>query len=229
MTSSANNEDIVINSLVDNELDHDERAALLAQLDNNPQLQNDLCDVRRIKDMLKMAYPDTSIGSPVTNSQPKNWLGAVSASILLLVVGFGLGDYFSLKPEVQPFNLSQVTANNQKLVLFIGTSDDAKFEKTLSQAEYFLKTNHDKNVQVNVVTSAGGIDLLNKEKSKFLPRINQLSKKYDSLSFIACNATIQRLKREGRSIAIIDEALVSPTAVQFVVNRLQQGWSYVAI
>jgi intracellular sulfur oxidation DsrE/DsrF family protein len=63
----------------------------------------------------------------------------------------------------------------------------------------------------------------------YLKRIETLSASYDALQFVACNNTIARLAREGKAVDLVDVALIQPSAVQFVVERLRQGWSYVAI
>ena len=229
MKTSQHLKDNHINSFVDGELDGDESAVLLEQLEHNSELQRELCDTHRIKDMMKMAYPETNNHKDHINDSRRNWIGSIAACFVFLVVGFFSGSFLNPGNTLKPFNLSQVTTQEQKLVLFIGYSDDKKFEETLNQAESFLKEHSDKQVKVNVVASAGGIDLLRNGHSSFLPRIHELSRSYDALDFIACNNTINKLKNEGKTVSIINEALVAPSAVEFVVKRLQQGWSYLAI
>jgi len=56
-----------------------------------------------------------------------------------------------------------------------------------------------------------------------------MKKNYDSLAFVACNNTLAKLKQEGKPTDLLAEAEVAPSAVQYVVKRLQQGWQYVAI
>lgn len=226
MKTSQHVKDNHINSFVDGELDGDESVVLLEQLEHDSKLQRELCDTHRIKDMMKMAYPETNNNNDQINDSNRNLLGSIAACFVFLIVGFLSGSFYN---PSNTFNLSQVTAQEQKLVLFIGYSDDKKFEETLNQAESFLKTHRGKQVKVNVVASAGGIDLLRNGHSSFIPRIHELSKSYDALDFIACNNTIDKLKNEGKTVSIINEALVAPSAVEFVVKRLQQGWSYLAI
>jgi intracellular sulfur oxidation DsrE/DsrF family protein len=49
------------------------------------------------------------------------------------------------------------------------------------------------------------------------------------VQFVACNNTIARLAREGKPVELVDAAVVKASAVQFVVEKLKQGWSYQAI
>lgn len=229
MKESVSLEDANLNSLVDGELDSAESAALLEHLKNDPKLQRELCDIHRLKDMLKMAYPECPSSDKHVTDASKNWFGAIAASLLLLAIGFISGGLFYGESAQTPFQLSQVTADPQKLVLFVGYSDQEKFEATLDKAEGFLKKYQGENVRVDVVASGGGIDLLHKGRTGFLPRIQALTKAYDVLGFVACNNSIARMKQEGHSVEIIDEAIIYPSAVQFVVKRLREGWSYVAI
>lgn len=218
-----------INSLVDGELDIAESALLLEHIEQDSELQRELCDTHRIKDMMKMAYPINNQFTQQANESHKNWFGSIAASILLIGLGFLSGNWFTQTKIAEPFLLSDTISQNQKLVLFIGFSNAESFEKTLNKAEEFLKKNQKKNVQVNIVASSGGLDLFRKGRSSFLPRLHQMSKTYDALDFVACNNTISRLKAKGQKVDIIDEAIVAPTAVEFVVNRLKQGWGYLAI
>ena len=76
---------------------------------------------------------------------------------------------------------------------------------------------------------ARGIAPLARHLHVYLQRIKALSDSYAALQFVACNNTIAKLVREGKDVALVENAVVKPSAVQFVVERLQQGWSYVAI
>ncbi len=222
-----------INSLVDGELDSVESAALLEQIEQDAELKRELCDTHRIKDLVKMAYPEQQFKQNRAGKQGKNAFWSLAASVVLVAIGFLMGSYF----QSQNSEIEQLYAMNQlpdaeqthKLLLFVGYSDNQKFEETLNRAEAFLKKHQNHPVQVNIVTSAGGLDLLNRNKSRFLSRISDLSKKYDALEFVACNNTIARMKQDGKKVDIINDAVVAPSAVEFVVKRLQQGWAYIAI
>jgi intracellular sulfur oxidation DsrE/DsrF family protein len=122
-----------------------------------------------------------------------------------------------------------INATPGKVVLHIGESDNEKFEHALARAEKLLIDYGQKNMQVDIVTSAGGIDLLRNNTSLHIEKVSMMKKNYDSLAFVACNNTLARLKKEGKPTDLLAAADVAPSAVQYVVKRLQQGWSYVAI
>lgn len=227
MNSSNTSEKYRLNALADGELDSLETEALIQEIRNNPDLQRELCDIHMLKDMVKSAYPEETPAS--TQYRKTSYLGAIAASFLILAVGFMAGTW-SVSPSIdEGFALSMVEHSPSKVVLHIGDSDNDKFERALAKAEQLLVDYGKKNMQVDIVTSAGGIDLLRNKTSLYIEKVSNMKNNYESLAFVACNNTLARLKQEGKPIDLVAEAEVAPSAVQYVVQRLQQGWSYVAI
>jgi intracellular sulfur oxidation DsrE/DsrF family protein len=80
------------------------------------------------------------------------------------------------------------------------------------------------------VTSADGINLLRRSITPYEDRINAMKASYGkSLDFIACNNTILKMRNEGIDVDLVKSAQAAPSAVQYVVDRLKEGWTYVAI
>ena len=217
-----------LNAMADGELDTHETEELLNEIRENPGLQRELCDIHLVKDMLKAAYPEQTKSEP-TLFQRSNLLGAIAASFLILTIGFLAGNWLTPATLDNGFALSMVDKQPNKIVLHIGSSDDRKFTAALDKAEQLLKNYSDQNIQVDIVTSAGGTDLLRTKTSTYIQKVSLLAKSYNGLEFVACNNTLARLKQEGKDTDVIPDALIAPSAVQYVVKRLQQGWSYVAI
>jgi intracellular sulfur oxidation DsrE/DsrF family protein len=88
---------------------------------------------------------------------------------------------------------------------------------------------HNKGGKVYVVASANGIDLLRSRTSPHKLQIKHLTDIYPELDFVACNNTLDQYKKAGKSVGLIDSAIVAPSAVEFVVSHLQKGWQYIAI
>lgn len=217
-----------LNALADGELDTAETEQLLKEIKQDRSLQRELCDIHLVKDMVKSAYPEQE---KTHTSRKTNWLNfsAVAASVLILGVGFLIGNQFQSNISPDGFTISMVEQQPNKIVMYLGESGEQIFLDTLSQAEDFLRQNQNSQMKVDIVVSAGGIDLLRKTASPHLSKVSEMSQQYDALAFVACNNTLARLKREGKNTDIISEAVIAPSAVQYVVKRLQQGWSYVAI
>jgi intracellular sulfur oxidation DsrE/DsrF family protein len=49
------------------------------------------------------------------------------------------------------------------------------------------------------------------------------------LRFVACSNTLYSFKQRGELVALVDEAEIAPSAVQFVVDHMRNGWRYIAI
>jgi len=228
MKDTHKSENYRLNALADGELDTIESESLIQEIRSNPQLQRELCDIHMLKDMVKSAYPEET--QPASLSYDKShFLGAIAASFFILSIGFLVGNWSASPALDDGFALSMVDATSGKIVLHIGESDNEKFEQALNQAEQLLKDYGKKNMQVDIVTSAGGIDLLRNNTSLHIEKVSTMKRNYDSLAFVACNNTLARLKKEGKPTDLLAAAEVAPSAVQYVVKRLQQGWRYVAI
>jgi intracellular sulfur oxidation DsrE/DsrF family protein len=228
MNSSNTSEKYRLNALADGELDSLETEALIQEIRDHPDLQRELCDIHMLKDMVKSAYPLEASPS-IAQYRRTSYLGAIAASFLILAVGFIAGNWTGSRTIDEGFTLSMVEHAPNKVVLHIGDADNEKFERALAKAEQLLVDYGRKNMQVDIVTSAGGIDLLRHKTSLYIEKVSTMKNNYESLAFVACNNTLARLKQEGKPIDLVAEAVVAPSAVQYVVQRLQQGWSYVAI
>ena len=215
--------------MADGELDSTETQELLAKIEQDKSLHRDLCDIHLVKDMLKTAYPLE--GKKQKRKLIKvNHSVAIAASIVLATLSFLMGtQYHNLPFKPVETQTASIGSQSNKVVLYIGQSDQGKFSETLSYAENLLSNYQEKNIQVDIVASSDGIDLIRKSASNHLKKVSALANQYDQLSLIACSRTLARLKKEGQNTDIIPEAIIAPSAVEYVVKRLQEGWEYVAI
>lgn len=228
MNNSDKQTEFQLNALADGELNREESEKLLERIEQDTGLREALCDIHRLKDMIRYAYAKDTMPQP-RRAGSKSWrIGLAAAAIALFSFGFMSGRLSQPTDSLTPFELGQVPAQPNKVILYVGHSDQLKFQRVLDRAEQLLKQYAGQGVEVDVLASSGGIDLL-RTSSPYLKRIQELGANYASLQFVACNNTLARLAREGKPVALIDKAVVKPSAVQFVVERLKQGWSYVAI
>jgi len=228
MNASDKPVEIQLNALADGELQREQSEVLLERIERDSQLREDLCDIHRLKDMVRYAYADEG-PPPQRKARTAPWRTALAvAAIALFSLGFMSGRLLPPDDALAPFELGQIQAQPNKVVLFVGHSDRSKFQHALDKAEQLLERYAGQGVEVDILTSSGGIDLL-RTSSPYLQRIEALGATYATLQFVACNNTLARLAREGKTVELIDRAVVRSSAVQFVVERLSQGWSYMAI
>jgi intracellular sulfur oxidation DsrE/DsrF family protein len=49
------------------------------------------------------------------------------------------------------------------------------------------------------------------------------------LAFVACGNAIARYRSAGLDVTLVPEARVERTAVEHIVDRVRQGWTYLKI
>ena len=224
----------MLNALADGQLDSHKREEVLSLLASDSGLRGDMCDIYRIKELVQSAYPlDDFKHHGYTNSLSRYSGFAKVASILLaflvtLGAGYTLRDTGLLENQ-NGISIANTKIQENKIILFISSSEPQKLKKALFKAEELARKFKNNNGKVSVVASAAGIDLLRASTSPHTTRIKELTNLYPSLDFIACNNTLHQYKKAGKQIELIDSAKTAPSAVEYVVKHLQQGWKYIAI
>lgn len=217
-----------LNALADGELESRETSELLERIKHSPEMQRELCDVHLLKDMLRSAYPAGVPAQPARQRQ--RHILSIAASLLMLAVGFIVGSQQQTPVTVlETVSLQGSVSQPHRVVLHIDESSSEKFENVLQHAESMLVNYHEQGVQVDIVTSASGVELLMANAAPHLSRVSSLARSYETLTLVACNNTLTRMRKEGRQTKLINEAIIASSAVEHVVKRLQQGWQYVAI
>ena len=233
MNDQINRETLNLNALLDRELGTEEREEVLSRVEQDAMLRQELSDLYHLKEMVNSAYSDEK-GYITGNS--RDWLargGAIAASILLLAVVFTVGSQTGTglaEPSGDTFHLTQANADPGRVMLYVSSDEGGKFKRTLDQAQAYLDSYGNSGINVIVVASADGTDLFRRSITPYEDRINNLKVRYgESLDFIACNNAITRLRNEGSDADLVNAVEVAPSAVQYVVDRLREGWTYVAI
>lgn len=225
---------------VDGELSQEETDLLLAELQNNETLRTHICQLQHIKSMVNNAYPleqDNQLSENTLFAKPK--FRAVAGISLILISGI-IGGWINQKlvnsgvthsansnsTLNDAVKLQPAIAETQKVILHIDSAEKDKLEQVLDYAEYLLDDYKQNNIQVEVIANAGGINLFRADMSPYQQRLQQLSTHYVNLRLIACSNAIARLRERGESTTLIPEAHVGPTAIDHIITRLQQGWTY---
>ena len=74
-----------------------------------------------------------------------------------------------------------------------------------------------------------GLDLLREESTFHAERIARLAARHEMLAFVACGNAIARYRSAGLDVKLVPEARVERTAVEHIVDRVRQGWTYLKI
>lgn len=222
-----------LNAFVDRELDSTEHETTLAEIDRDPRLRSELSELYHLKEMVRSAYSDEK---GYTTGKSGEWLGlsgAIAAGIMLLATVFAGGYQLGGKDGYardDVFHLSHSESDPGRIMLYVSAYDQQKFRQTLDQAQTYLDDYSNKGINVLVVTSADGINMLRRSITNYEQRINAMKASYgESLDFVACNNTIMKMQNEGIDVDLVHSARTAPSAVQYVVDRLKEGWTYVSI
>ncbi len=225
-------EDTSLHAFVDGQLGHDERERMLAELEHDEALREQLCKLRNTKELVAHAYTSATppAREPRAQNKERHFALLGTAALLMLAFGFMAGWYCHtpLGREATVLSEAQSLAPS-KVMLHIANADATKYEEVLYEAEQLLAEYAKRGIQVEVVANSDGMDLLRTDTSPYVERIRAMMQQYNDLRFVACSNTIARLEREGLRIMLIDETQVAPSAVEHIVQRLQQGWAYIKV
>lgn len=114
------------------------------------------------------------------------------------------------------------------LILQVNSNDPAVMNLALNNAmnvaQYYKETGE--NVKIEVVTFGPGLHMLRDDTSPVKARIETMSLSNPEISFKACGNT-QANKAENKDIPIIREAEVVKSGIIRIMEREEQGWTYV--
>lgn len=241
--SSPTHDDIRTNAYVDGELDPYERAALLEELVRNPERSREVAELGELNELVRLAFervPDApqeaAIAVPNIGrvSGVRRTLSAALA-LALLISTFGAGwlargssssrEYPLAALPAVPLAASSPPAPG--VLLLLASFNGEKLDSTLRRTRELLERNRGSNLKVEVVVTGMAVKYLRRGFSPYNDEFAELMRRYPSLRIVACAATLQALSENGRSLRLIKEVNMAPTAVEEVVNRLHEGWVYI--
>lgn len=234
--------DETLNAFVDGQLDHGEARLLLEAMARHAELRARVDELRQIQDRIRHAYADTAPARDAPRALPRRGIGlgrAMAASLLLAALTFSAGwlghSRMGAMPETE--SLAQAEAviadgqRHQNVVLHLSNGDPEKLHAALDEAEDLLRSykNSKRSFQLEIVANGGGLDLLRRDISPLPRRVNQMVNAYDNVSFLACSKALERLRERGVKIDLLDEADVTSSALEQIIQRVREGWLYIKV
>ncbi|MCB1792037.1 MAG: DsrE family protein [Gammaproteobacteria bacterium] len=116
-----------------------------------------------------------------------------------------------------------------RIVLHLDEADPARQELVLNNASNINKYYQDKGeeAEIEIVSYGPGLTML-LPNSKAAPRVASIAQNFDNVSFRACANTLQKMeKKAGKPVALVPQAKMVPSGVIHLVERQEQGWSYI--
>lgn len=232
-----------LNAFVDDQLGPEEKSRALIELSRDEALNRQVCELRKLRDLVRMAYADVqppSAEARASASSRRLGLGVAAAVTLALgvVLGWTLHERpADAPPAVQAPGTMLVEAAPEdageaqlKIVVHLNESTPKRVEQTLDELESLLKLYRSTGqvARVELVVNGDGLALLRSDLSPAPERVRRMQQDYDNLTFIACQNTIDRLKRDTGVVArLLPGVVVIDSGVAQLMRRQNQGWAYI--
>ncbi len=249
MSDRTNFSDELLNALVDEQLAPEDAERIYEQMQQDAQLTRRICELRALREMVRLSYRDVPQPShrPTDRAlvSPLRWryVGAVAAGILVtlgtLFVWQARDDITNPTPPglvtQQPAaalnDLADAAAPPIIKVLFhLNSNDRDLIKQSLQDVESALKLYRrtGQHARVQIVANGEGLDLLRVGASPYPETVRRMLQEYDNLQFVACQNTIDRLKRErGVTARLLPGVIVIDSGVAEIMRRQREGWVYI--
>jgi intracellular sulfur oxidation DsrE/DsrF family protein len=215
-----------LNAFVDDELDPEEKQRIFSEASHSEDLDQRLCKQRKVKELVKFAYDDVprpGRKGPAPLGRGGFFSRALVAS-LLLAVGVAAG--FLGRQAMGPSPDEAIVAvEAHSYLLHVASGDPRDMAAALQRAEFLLASApEDGPRHVEIVANEQGLNLLRSDVTQFASEISLLQA--NDVVFYACSKTIQRLEENGVEVRLVPHAIADYTALDRVVMRMQEGWTY---
>jgi len=217
-----------LSAFTDGELESEEENRIFTLSEACPELDARLCQQRRLKELVQHAYREVpeprrreSRGGP-----RGGLLSLAAAAVLALAVGLAVGWVASRSLDREAVATgAAVLASQDTWLLHVASSDPARMQMALDRADELMNgAGGSATRQVEIVANEGGLDLLRSDRTPFADRIRELAGQ--DVLFFACSRAIERLEEQGVEVRLVPEANTHYSALDRVVHRMQQGWTY---
>lgn len=233
-----------LEAFVDGELEASEKSRVLLALDASAELRAQVAELRRLKDLVRLAYDD--VPEPLPRSATARPIGgyalaAAAGALIMLAITqlIAWGWNGGQTPGTQTMASSSADSTqafagtgNPELVMFhISTSDDRVGSELLDQVELIADQYRrwGRTLRVVVVANNEGLRLFQAGRSPNEGRIRELFARYDNITFAACGNTLQRLTSSGDPLPLLPQAIVVDSGIAEIARRQKQGWKYIRI
>jgi len=239
--------DEMLNMFVDGELAEEEADEIHAQLLNDADVRERVCQIRAVRELIGYAYhhvPHQKFERRRSGIGFQKYVSMVAAALLLCFAAM-LGwyghhysddalsasrikadevfDYLSKEASVQP--------TSRKIVVHVTTGDLLVLKNVLDETQRLMNSYQDagESLSIDVVTYKSGINLLREGVTPFAERIALMSEN-NHVRFYACARSIQKAtKEEGNNIVMLPNVKTDKMARELIPERIAKGWVYIKV
>jgi len=225
-----------LNGYVDGRLSADETRKMRALIDEDDALAEEVRRLREINNLAAEAYRDIPEPRQVRRdpTAARRWRRA--AALALLAIGVAAGYQWHTAP-VRPNTPSIETLEQvdpaalhaHKILLHISTMDPKRVEPALDAVQRILAADRRRGraVRIEVVANQSGLGIL-RVGSPYAARIRRLQATYGNVSFKACGIAMETARlKEGTRVRLLPQAQQVDAALEEILRRLKEGWTYI--
>lgn len=117
-----------------------------------------------------------------------------------------------------------------RLVIQVSDSDQAKFNLVLNNAANVSQdySSRGEDVEIEIVAYGPGLHMLRADTSPVKERMKSFKDGMPNVSFTACGNTMKTMaQHERKTIPLLDGVQVVTAGVVRLIERQEEGWSYV--
>ncbi len=238
-----------LNAYLDDELDYEEKRQVYEALCEDRALSQEAQELKQLQTLLQHAYrkppPPPPSRSPARHR--RHYVVQGVAASLMLGLGALLGWYShqqvgsqllsawgdhtvdSSYQRVSMDGRSIAMASN--VILHLDSADPVKFKVALDKSEQMLESRRreGREFHLEIIANRGGVELLRSDKSPFPQRVEALMAEYDNVTFMACSNALRQLQEKGIKVQLLPGIHAEHTAIDKIIQRLEQGWSYMRV
>jgi len=229
-----------LNALIDGQLDYFEEGRLLDAIQRDPGLERRVSELRLLKELIRHAYHDQlPAGARNRGERPRNWPLMVVAAVVLIALGVGAGwtshawqqrdgDTDLSRLAHRSGAVAQIAAAN-RVVLHVSSSAPERVYAMLDDAEAMLRAARTSGqpIAIEILANSTGLDILRIDVPGPSGRLASLRAENPNLTLVACGQTIERLRERGVTVHLLPQTVVATSALDEVVKRIHEGWTYV--
>lgn len=227
-----------LNALLDGELSAEDAAGIRAAIAASATLQHRFTQLRRLRGITQLALRDDRPRRAARNSWRRyGMVAAIGGGCFAigLALGWQTREPLPLSIQVPPQRVATGAASRietSQALVHIGGGAAQTIATGLDRAEQLLESHRaaGRPLQVEVLLNGGGLIAVRADASPYRARIARLQQRYPNVAFIACKQTLERLKLErGLEPGLLPGVTITPSALDQVVHRLGQGWTYIRV
>jgi len=229
-----------LNALVDGQLDRFEADRVFEAIRSDPELERRVGELRQMKELVRHAYQHEPLaGSEDRRRKPRNsrWMAVAAIALIALGVGAGwTGHAWQQRDGENDFSwlvhragaVAPVAADN-RVVLHVNSSASDRVSAMLDDAEGMLRAARaaGRPVAIEILADNTGLDVLRIDVPGPSGRLALLRTENPNLTLVACGQTIERLRERGVVVQLLPQTVVATSALDEVVKRIHEGWTYV--